>query len=765
MIKTFQKIFIFLILGIISNSFANAKTETGFIKGTIIDEITNEGLIGANIILMGTELGAASDLNGDFFIESAPTGQYTLQIRYLGYHTKEHKIQILPNQTTEVLLDLTFTALSGESVVVTASRNSQKRNEAPVIVNIIDEFVFDNTQSLSLSEGLNFQPGVRMEVDCQTCNYTQIRMNGLGGSYSQILIDSRPVFSPLNGLYGLDYIPTNMIEQVETIRGGGSALFGASAIGGVVNILTKEPTDNQFSLAFNNSTIDGKTPDQVLTLNSSVINESRDFGAHFFGMLRDRDSYDNNGDSFSEIPRMNINSFGLRTFYKPTNMSKLTLEAHSIKEQRQGGNRTEGPPHEADQAEFRDHQLLGGGLNFETYVTTNLHKLSAYISSQKTDRAHYTGLDQDLDAYGTTKNLTFVSGLQYSHNLNNFIGNTNNTITIGIEGNYDDVDDRIPGFGIRTDQITKQIGTYFQSDWQLNSKLKTLLGARLDYHNLVNTPVINPRATVLYSLSEKLQWRGSFSTGFRAPQAFDADLHIAFAGGGISRIRLDENLKKERSISYSTSFDYNTSYEEYFLGFTFEGFYTRLYDAFILEEAETTFDDNLILERRNGGNSKVFGVSGELRLNINNRLQLGASLTVQENQYEEPVFWSADVAPTGTFLRTPNFYGSYTADFKIMEPLNISISGVLTGPMDVPHLAGYIQNDVLERSPTFLETNFKINYQISMKSASKIKLFAGVQNAFNQYQNDFDKFKDRDSNYVYGTSRPRTVFSGVEISY
>ena len=218
--KTFQQILIFLILVIISNSYANAKSETGFIKGTISDEITNEGLIGANIILMGTELGAASDLNVDFFIGSAPTGQYTLQIRYLGYHTKEHKIQILPNQTTKVLLDLTLTALSGESVVVTASRNSQKRNEAPVIVNIIDEFVFDNTQSLSLSEGLNFQPGVRLEVDCQTCNYTQIRMNGLGGSYSQILIDSRPVFSPLNGLYGLDYIPTNMIEQVETIRGG-----------------------------------------------------------------------------------------------------------------------------------------------------------------------------------------------------------------------------------------------------------------------------------------------------------------------------------------------------------------------------------------------------------------------------------------------------------------------------------------------------------------------------------------------------------------
>ena len=90
-----------------------------------------------------------------------------------------------------------------------------------------DANIFGDVQS----EGLNFQPGLRIETDCQTCNYSQLRMNGLGGGYSQILINSRPIFSPLTGLYGLEQIPTEMVERIEVVREGASAFYGSSAIG------------------------------------------------------------------------------------------------------------------------------------------------------------------------------------------------------------------------------------------------------------------------------------------------------------------------------------------------------------------------------------------------------------------------------------------------------------------------------------------------------------------------------------------------------
>ena len=106
-------------------------------------------------------------------------------------------------------------------------------------------------QACNLSEGLSFQPGVRLETDCQTCNYTQLRMNGLSGGYSQILINGKSIFSPLTGLYGMEQIPSNMIERIEVVRGGGSALYGSSAIGGVVNVITKFSDQNNYSVGYN----------------------------------------------------------------------------------------------------------------------------------------------------------------------------------------------------------------------------------------------------------------------------------------------------------------------------------------------------------------------------------------------------------------------------------------------------------------------------------------------------------------------------------
>ena len=123
---------------------------------------------------------------------------------------------------------------------------------------MIDSKLLDQTQACNISEGLKFQPGLRVETDCQTCNYTQLRMNGLGGGYSQILINGRPVFSPLTGLYGMEQIPANMVERIEVVRGGGSALYGSSAIGGTVNVITRIPKESSYDISVNTSLINGK---------------------------------------------------------------------------------------------------------------------------------------------------------------------------------------------------------------------------------------------------------------------------------------------------------------------------------------------------------------------------------------------------------------------------------------------------------------------------------------------------------------------------
>ena len=134
-----------------------------------------------------------------------------------------------------------------DEIVVTGTRTEGRKSESPVSVSVLDGSVFTSTQSISLADGLNYSSGIRMETDCQTCGYSQLRMLGLGGAYSQILIDGRPIFNALMGLYGLEQIPVNIIDRIEVVKGGGSAVYGSSAIGGTVNVITRKPAENDIS--------------------------------------------------------------------------------------------------------------------------------------------------------------------------------------------------------------------------------------------------------------------------------------------------------------------------------------------------------------------------------------------------------------------------------------------------------------------------------------------------------------------------------------
>ena len=136
---------------------------------------------------------------------------------------------------------------------------------------------------------MSFQPGVRVESNCQNCGFQQVRINGLDGPYTQILLDSRPIFSALSGVYGIEQIPASMIERVEVMRGGGSALFGSSAIAGTINIITKEPIRNSGMLSHTITGIgDGDAFDNNTALNASLVTDDQRAGLYIFGQNRHR---------------------------------------------------------------------------------------------------------------------------------------------------------------------------------------------------------------------------------------------------------------------------------------------------------------------------------------------------------------------------------------------------------------------------------------------------------------------------------------------
>ena len=164
--------------------------------------------------------------------------------------------------------------------------------EAPVVVHVMTPKLFENTNSVCLAQGLSFQPGLRVETNCQNCGFQQVRINGLDGPYTQLLLDGKALFSSLNGVYGIEQIPAGMIERVEVMRGGGSALYGANAIGGTVNIITKEPLNNLFMISHNLIAIGNSAYDNTTSLNASLINGQRNAGLYIFCLLYTSDAAD-----------------------------------------------------------------------------------------------------------------------------------------------------------------------------------------------------------------------------------------------------------------------------------------------------------------------------------------------------------------------------------------------------------------------------------------------------------------------------------------
>ncbi|MGM0620275.1 MAG: TonB-dependent receptor [Bacteroidota bacterium] len=731
-----------------------------------------------NIYLEGTNYGTATDVTGHYMMVDLPEGEFTLVAKMIGYKTAKRPVILKAGETIEVKFELDEDVHRVGEVVITGTKTFKRQTESAVIVNVLDSKTINNVAAQTVSEALNFQPGLRMEVDCQTCNYTQLRMNGLGGAYSQILVNSRAVFSPLTGLYGLEQLPSEMVERIEIVRGGASALYGSSAIGGTVNIITKMPERNSYEITSNNSVIGGGAADYNLNGTLTALSQKRNAGVALYTSHRQRDLYDHNGDNYSEMPSLNNTSFGLNSFFRLNDKQQLKFNFSNMHEYRYGGEMTEGPAYLAEQSEERTHDVLMGGADYEITSEDYHTSLVLYTAGQYTKRKHFTGIVPDIPSelqaynnnppYGHSTNYTLQLGTQLNHTITDFIKG-NNTLTFGTEYVTDEIYDEIKAYNYLIDQNSRNLGLFAQSDWEMSRKTTLLAGVRADKHNFVDNLIVNPRLSLLFKPNINTQLRLSWSTGFRAPQAFDADMHIAFAGGGIQTISLADDLKEERSQSASASINWDKPTEKHIYGFTLEGFYTRLNDAFILEETGKDADGNSLMEKRNGGLSNVYGSTIEIRANYNRIFQLEGGFTLQKSLHEAPVAWSEQLQGTEEYLRTPEAYGYYTLTLTPGNRLSASLSGIYTGSMLVPHYglagdAGTPEQDVLFKSPWFLEKNLKLGYTFSVNRLdSSIELYGGISNMLNHYQNDFDTGKNRDSNYIYGPAKPRSFFVGLRL--
>lgn len=735
--------------------------------GHVLDKETGEHLPFITVILKGTTIGTTTDNSGHYFLKNLPEGKFTLEFKYLGYKTVTRDVKLEKGKTQEINVEMEEDRIALDGVVVSANRSETSRRLAPTLVNVINSKIFKTTNAVNLAQGLNFQPGVRVETNCQNCGFQQVRINGLDGPYTQILIDSRPIFSALSGVYGLEQIPANMIDRVEVMRGGGSALFGSSAIAGTINIITKEPLRNSGELTHTLSSIGGSSSfDNNTTLNASLVTDNGKAGMYIFGQNRHRSGYDHDNDGYTELPKLKNQTVGFRSYLKTSTYSKLTFEYHHMNEYRRGGNLLDRPPHEADIAEQLEHSIDGGGLKFDLFSSDYKQRFSVFTSAQNTDRDSYYGTGQDPNAYGKTTDLTFMAGTQYSYSFDQFLFMPSD-LTAGLEYNYDHLKDEMIGYNRYTNQKVHIESLFLQNEWK-NKRWSFLIGARMDKHNMIDNVVFSPRANVRFNPTEDINIRASYSSGFRAPQAFDEDMHISAVGGEIAMIRRAKDLKEEKSQSLSTSVDFYHRFKNGIqVNFLVEGFYTSLNDVFVLEEIGKDEQGNIIKERRNGSGAKVMGLTLEGKSVLSSWLSLQAGATFQRSRYNEPEKWSEDenVPTEKKMFRTPNTYGYFTATLTPLKHFTASLSGTYTGSMLVQHLAGYIPMDKAVKTPDFFDMNIKLAYDFHIYKDINLEVNAGVQNIFEAYQSDFDQGPNRDSAYIYGPATPRSYFAGIKISY
>ena len=649
-----------------------------------------------------------------------------------------------------------------DEMVVSANKNTVRRKDAPVVVSVINAKMMEQVNAPDLAKTLSFQSGLRVENNCQNCGFPQVRINGLEGAYSQILINSRPVVSALAGVYGLEQMPAAMVERIEVVRGGGSALFGANAVGGTINIITKDPKANTFEVSNTLSQIGGSAWEEVMGANASIVGHDNRCGLALYQTYRNRQPYDHDGDGFSELGKLSSHTFGLNGYYRSTHYTRIGLEYHTTNEFQRGGNKFDLEPHLTDITEQTRHLINSGQLSYDIAWKEWAHKLSFFSSLQHIDRNSYYGAQQDPNAYGKTKDLTSVTGATYTGRFDHLLF-APAMITAGAEYQYNRLHDIMTGYNRDLQQDVKIASVYAQGEWTV-SRVTMLAGLRMDSHNLISNPILSPRVNLMWKPSDRLQTRLTWSTGFRAPQAYDEDLHVTAVGGEGVLIQLADGLKPEYSNSFSGSVDWTFGCDHFLFNILGELFYTSLDDVFYLRDIGTDADGNAVKERRNGDGAQVYGANIEAKAAHGSHLLLQAGLTVQRSRYRKLTAWSDDptVAPVRNIPRTPDLYGYFTMNAKPAKRLDVSLSGIYTGRMYVPHFG---QQDEMVHTSDFMELSAKLAYTFPLSHHLRLQLNCGVQNIFNAFQSDLDRGEYRDSGYFYGPTQPRTFFVGCKVSY
>lgn len=678
--------------------------QSGALKGNIHFE--GKPIGAATISILGTNRGTVSDSSGQFIIAPLSKGSYKVRISSVGFSNVTREITISPEETVELSIELISMAGDLGEVVVTGTMKEVSRTASPVPVEVFTPKFFQKNPTPNLFEAVGMINGVQPQLNCNVCNTGDIHINGMEGPYTMILIDGMPIVSALSTVYGLSGIPNSLVERIEVVKGPASSLYGSEAMGGIINVITKDPlkaailSTDVFLTDWQEYTADVSVKFKVGKATSLI-------GVNFFNFQERKDK---NKDGFTDIPLQNRVSVFNKWNFNRASQKLASIGARYVYENRWGGEMQ------------WNKSLRGSNTVYGESIYTRRWELIGMYQLPTTERIitqfSFNGHNQD-SYYGTIpykaeQKVAFAQAywdkpLNEAHNL-----------LIGTSFRYTYYDDNTPGTAA-ADGITNhpdQVplpGLFIQDEFTINDAHTILAGYRFDYDRR-HKAVHSPRLAYKWMLNAHNTLRASIGTGFRVVNLFTED-HAALTGA--RQVVIAHALNPERSYNGNLNYIYKLSTAIGTLNIDATGFYSMFTNK-IIGDFDT--DPQKIIYANLEGHAITRGVSvnADFICNFPLKLTLGGSFMdvyqMEENGHQH--------LEKSVQIHAPKWSGNFLVGYTFKKKLVIDLTGTWTGPMRLPTVPDDFRPAY---SPWFTIANI----QFTKKFDKGFELYGGVKNIFN----------------------------------
>jgi outer membrane receptor for ferrienterochelin and colicins len=702
------------------------------VVGVVTDGAGN-ALRSVSIMKVGSTLGTLSGESGTFVLREVSPGDVVLRATTQGYRVSEVSVRVQAGATAEVSFVLLPDPIGLDAVTITGTMRRTSVSASPVKVEIVPATVLQRSLTNNLTEALQYVNGLYNQVDCGVCYTNNIRINGMEGPYTAVLIDGMPILSSLASVYGLNGINPALVERVEILKGPASTLYGSEAMGGVINIITKDP---RFAprLAIDAST----SSDLEGNLDFGVASEPGDLSAVLSGNLAYNSRFvDRIGDGFSDFPMNRRGVLFGKVDFAPEGRPRAALTTRYLYEDRFGG------VEEWTRRDRGSSEVYG-----ESIHTHRLELLGSYLFPVRSGlrfEGSYTWHDQDSwygdEYYAATQHIVFGNLLwSRAAGAHQFI--------VGATARWQAYNDNTPATAEGADRRFIP-GLFAQDELQVGPSLTLLGGARLDHHR-AHGAIASPRLAVKWNPARRTALRLNTGTGFRVVNLFAED-HAALTGA--REVVIAEALEPERSRSVSLNVNQIVEFGPNPMMIDVDLFHTRFSNQ-ILPDYDV--DPRLIVYENLRGHAVSRGVAVTVNQNVDfDRFLWTAGITLQDvYTVQEGIQEDAFFAPEARVILGATYQPRSL-------PLRLDYTGTVTGPMRLPEYDPPFERPT--RSPTFSLHNLQGSWSVTEGT----QIYAGVKNLFNYVQPTplvapEDPFgEDFDTAYVYGPMRGRHFLLGV----